>query len=192
MADVVSIAPTRARILRRAARLLRRQGYQATGLKQVLEESGAPRGSFYFHFPGGKEQLAVEALRFEIERVARAIDVVLAAHAESGPALRAFLAGFGEIVRRSDFALGCPVGIVTLDSAPRSEALRAVCCEGFACWQQRLRAHLERAGLAAARADSLATLALSAAEGALMVSRARRDTRAFEAVCDEIERLVTA
>ena len=50
-------------MLKKAADLFQRQGFHATGLKQILEESGAPRGSLYFHFPGGKEQLAVEALR---------------------------------------------------------------------------------------------------------------------------------
>jgi AcrR family transcriptional regulator len=54
---------TRTRILDTGAELFRRQGYAATGIKQIVTAAQAPFGSIYHHFPGGKEQLGAEAIR---------------------------------------------------------------------------------------------------------------------------------
>ncbi|HEY8491429.1 MAG TPA: helix-turn-helix domain-containing protein, partial [Dehalococcoidia bacterium] len=60
---------SRQRMIRAMSRLMQRQGFHATGLNQVLAESGAPKGSLYFHFPGGKEQLAAEAVQASGDRL---------------------------------------------------------------------------------------------------------------------------
>jgi AcrR family transcriptional regulator len=49
---------TRDRIVTATAELFRRQGYNGTGLKQVTQAAGAPVGSVYHFFPGGKDELA--------------------------------------------------------------------------------------------------------------------------------------
>ena len=54
---------TRERIVDVSADLMRRQGYAATGVKQIVTAAQAPFGSLYHHFPGGKEQLGAEAIR---------------------------------------------------------------------------------------------------------------------------------
>ena len=61
------MSDSKQRMLAKAAELFQKQGYSGTGLKQIIEESGTPRGSLYFHFPGGKEELAVEALQYACE-----------------------------------------------------------------------------------------------------------------------------
>ena len=53
---------SRERLLDSAVDLLQRQGYRGTGLNELLERSGAPRGSLYHYFPGGKEQIGAEAI----------------------------------------------------------------------------------------------------------------------------------
>jgi len=179
-------------MLQTAAQLLQRQGYHATGLKQILDESGAPRGSLYFHFPGGKEQLAVEALRETTARIARAIERTLGGHKHPQDAVRAFVHGYGEVLRRSHFTDGCPVATVTLDSAAASESIRAACAAAYAHWHGQLRDCFAAAGLKPTRADELATFALAAVEGALILSRARHDTRAFDVVADQLAALIHA
>ena len=52
---------SRSKMIRAAAELFRQDGYHATAFSDVVEASGAPRGSIYFHFPGGKQELAREA-----------------------------------------------------------------------------------------------------------------------------------
>ena len=60
------------------AKLLRRQGYAATGLNEIVARSGAPRGSLYFHFPGGKQELALAAMEHSGEQLRGAIAAVMA------------------------------------------------------------------------------------------------------------------
>jgi len=179
-------------MLRTTAQLLQRQGFHATGLKQILDESGAPRGSLYFHFPGGKEQLAVEALHETTARIGRAIERTLSGHKRPQDAVRAFVHGYGEVLRRSNFVEGCPVATVTLDSAAASEPIRAACSAAYTHWHGQLRDGFVAAGLRSNRADELATFALAAVEGALILSRAHHDTHAFDVVADQLAALIHA
>lgn len=185
-------ATTRTRVLRAAAQLFQRQGFHATGLKQILDESHAPRGSLYFHFPGGKEQLAVEAVRNEGARVGRAIEHTLAAHADPREAIPAFVRAFAHVLQKSDYAEGCPVATVTLEAAATSGPIRAACADSYDDWERQIREHLVGAGLSPARAERLATLVLAAVEGGLILSRARRDTAPFDVVADELAALIHA
>ena len=92
-----------------AVRLFRTQGYSATGLSQLLEESGAPKGSFYFHFPGGKEQLALEALQVFGEEIRSRI-ARRAANVEPGDEasfIRALFEATARELEQSHFTAGC-------------------------------------------------------------------------------------
>lgn len=179
-------ADSRSRMLRTAARLLQRQGYHATGLRQILSESGAPRGSLYFHFPGGKEQLAVEAVRAMSGRISRLIAQMLAAYTDPAEAVEAFTHGFAAVLRQSDYAEGCPVATVTLEAAASSEAIRAACDAAYVDWQRQLRDYLAASGVAPERVDDLATLVLAAAEGGLILSRARRDIQPLATIATQL------
>ena len=68
---------SRDRLLDTAVDLLQRQGYHGTGLNELLERSGAPRGSLYHYFPGGKEQIGAEAIGRAGEQVAAAVEHLL-------------------------------------------------------------------------------------------------------------------
>jgi len=179
-------ADSRTRMLRTAARLLQRQGYHATGLRQILAESGAPRGSLYFHFPGGKEQLAVDAVRAMSARIARLIAQLLAAHQDPAEAVEAFVRAFAEILHASDYAEGCPIATVTLEAAAGSPAIRAACDQAYTEWERQLRDYLVTAGVPADGAAGLATLALAAAEGGLILSRARRDIQPLATIAAQL------
>jgi len=173
-----------------AAQLLQRQGFHATGLKQILEESGAPRGSLYFHFPGGKEQLAAQAVRESGTRTARAVEALLAASPGLREAIHTLFQSFAKMLRTSNFVEGCPVATVTLEAAASSEAIRDACAKSYQEWQQLIRDRLAAAGLPPARAEPLATLVLAAIEGALILSRAHHDTKLLGVVADQLTVLV--
>ena len=177
-------------MLRTAAQLLQRQGLHATGLQQILQESGAPRGSLYFHFPGGKEQLAAEAVREAGARTAKAVESMLSAHSDPREAVRTLFQGFAKVLRGSDFVEGCPVATVTLEAAASSQAIRGACAASYQEWQQLIHDHLVATGLQSPRADTLATLVLAAIEGTLILSRAHRDTKILEVVADELVLLI--
>lgn len=179
----------RTRLIKTAARLLQQQGYHATGLNQILEESAAPRGSLYFYFPGGKEELASAALRVSRDYVATALRQVLAAHPDLGEGLRAYLRLAARVLARSGYRDGCPVATVTLETAATSDTLQVAARDAFGEWQLLLEERLRRAGWSPAAAVPRAILILAAIEGALMLSRARRDTVPLETIGEQLAAL---
>ncbi len=147
-----------------AADLFRRQGYAATGVAQIIEASGTPKGSFYFNFPGGKEELGVEALRLGGGRLRDGIAALVEAVPEPTELVVALAEALAVGLETSGYELGCPIATVALETATTSEELRAEAEAQFASWEEAMRAALgDDAGLV------LATL-----EGALILARTRR------------------
>lgn len=167
------------------ARLLWRQGLRATGMDQIVRESKAPRGSIYFHFPEGKEQLAAEALRAAGAVMTANIAEALS-HRDAVTAVRRFVAVYGKEMEESDFHHGCPIATVALEAAATSRTLREVCVQVFAQWEDLLTRRLERDGLARAAARKLAVVILSLLEGAMILCRTRRTTRPLRQVAEHI------
>lgn len=165
---------TKDKLLAAAAQLFRRQGYWGTGLAEVTETGQAPWGSLYHYFPGGKEQLGVEALARSGAGYQHLIDKVFTDHADVVAAAEAFFGLMIESLERSGYADGCPIATVTVDVASRSEALRQACSSVLESWTDQIAGHLQaRYG---DRAHDLAVFALSAFEGAMILSRAHHDT----------------
>src|SRR5277367_4918468 len=92
--------------------LLRRQGYASTGLSEIVARSGAPKGSLYFHFPGGKEQLALAAMQRASEQLRDAIAAILASSDDLGEALARLLDALAAGLERSGYRDGCPIATV--------------------------------------------------------------------------------
>jgi TetR/AcrR family transcriptional regulator, lmrAB and yxaGH operons repressor len=172
-----------------AGLLLRRQGYAGTGLNEIVARSQAPKGSLYFHFPGGKEELAVAAMQRTGEQLRAALAAILASSDDLGEALARLLDALGEGLERSDYRDGCPIATVTLELASDSHALRAVATETFDSWLDALHERLLMAGVAVPVAERRALLVLSAIEGALIIARARRDLAPLLAVREELRAL---
>ena len=107
---------SRQRMLGAAVNLIQRQGYHATGMKQVVEESGTPRGSLYFHFPDGKDQMVGEALGIAQTAVAGTIDRVAARSQTPAELIEGLGAAMAKWLTRSDFVEGCPVATVALEA----------------------------------------------------------------------------
>lgn len=181
---------SRARFVETTAALLRRQGYHATGLAQVVEESGAPKGSLYFHFPGGKEELAKAALERSGQEMQEKLAASIVGARSPAAAVRAVTSRLADDLEASRFQDGCPVATVALEAAAQVPALQAVCSASYARWQTLLEAYLGRAGLPAERARALGNLVLAAVEGALLLSRAHADTAPLRAAGEELASLL--
>lgn len=167
-------------------RLLRQQGYAATGLNEIVAESGAPKGSLYFHFPGGKEELAVAAMEREGARLGAAIASILSSEEDLSRALARLLDTLAAGLERSDYRDGCPIATVALEAAADSDAIQTGAAAAFASWQRVLERRLIAAGLTPQRAARRAVLVLAAFEGALVLARAQRDLGPIEAVREEL------
>jgi AcrR family transcriptional regulator len=177
---------TRARMVRGAAELLRQRGYTGTGFREVIELTGAPRGSIYHHFPGGKAELAGEAVDYVGSLARRVIDESLAEGDPIG-ALRAFVELWRADFERSGYRAGCPIVAVAVESHDDAPELLNSASRAFEQWETAFAGSLRRAGVARARAQRLASLVVSAVEGAIVVSRARRDEKPLLDVARELE-----
>ncbi len=178
------------RMVQSAAVLFREQGYSGTGFRDVIEHSGAPRGSIYHHFPGGKAQLAGEAVRYASDTVATRIE---RATGEGDPvaALRAYVGGWRRTLERSDFRAGCPIVAVAVEAHEQPELAAAVVA-AFSRWEGMFAKVLREAGVGRARAARLATLTVASIEGAVVLCRARHDTRPLDDVGRELEAVIRA
>ncbi len=178
------------RLTTTAAGLFMRQGYHGTGLAQIVSESGAPKGSLYFHFPGGKEALALAAVAMAGARFSVSIEQVLKANPVPTDALFALSAMLGQWMENSCFTEGCPITTVCLELAPHNEPVTMETNAIFASWQRHWQGHLTQAGFVHDEASALATTIVAAFEGAFVLSRAERSNRAFAAVSNTLARLL--
>jgi AcrR family transcriptional regulator len=170
------------------AKLLRRQGYHGTGLNQIVAEAEAPKGSLYFHFPGGKEQLVAEA----ISASAAYLDAALLA-CERGTAaesLDAYLAEAASVLDRTDFADGCPIATVVLEVGPTSTLIGNACAGAVELLLTRVAGWLERDGFSATAARQRAQLVYAAMEGTLMFAKALRSVEPLTALRHQLPRLL--
>jgi AcrR family transcriptional regulator len=164
---------TRARMLAGATELVMLNGYNATSFKDVWEHARTPRGSVYFHFPGGKEELGLEIVHAAAQALAAMARGAGAQTRTPATFLRRLATQFAERLERSDFREGCPLGAIALEMSNGSPALRAAADDAFAVWAEAIAAELERKGVAQAVASELAEDAVSVLEGALLVSKTR-------------------
>jgi AcrR family transcriptional regulator len=183
---------TRARMLETTGRLLQLRGYHGTGLNEILAESGAPRGSLYFHFPGGKDQLVIEATRASVERVTRHRREVLENAGSPASAVRAFAEGLAVLLKETDYRLSCPIAPIVLDGNGDIPELAELSRYTFEEWIELLRAAFIKAGIAKKRASSLALLTQSSFEGLLVIARAYRDTAPILETAEELAAIVEA
>lgn len=175
----MSEKPTsRGRMVTAAAHLFQRRGYHGTGLIEILEASGAPKGSFYHHFPDGKEQLAEVAMAMAGQIVAAAIERAFANSTSFSDGAGRLTTEAADWFERSGFSEGCPVTSVLLETVPSSERLTVACQAIFQSWIAATEAHALRLGRS--DANTLATGLLITLEGAWIVARAQRSRQPFE------------
>lgn len=172
------------------ALLVRERGARATSIDDVLAHSGAPRGSVYHHFPGGRDQLLLEATAYAGAYVGRRLE--RGKGEDPLAAFDAFIAGYRADLVDSGMRSGCPVLAVAIESREEEDGLQDEAGRAFVLWQERLAENLVAAGIEPARAGELAVLAIAAVEGALVMSRAQRDIGPLDRVRDELRRLLRA
>lgn len=179
-------------IIATASALMERQGYFGTGLNEIIEESGAPKGSLYYYFPDGKDQITEEALRRIGEEVEANIRTTIERAEGPADAVSALAEVIAERVEASDFAAGGPLTTVALETAAKNEQLRKACDDIYDSWRIPFSEALRGAGLTEQRAQSLSYMILSALEGAIVLSRTSRSIEPLEAMAEEMSNLIGA
>lgn len=169
-----------------ARRLFRERGYFGTALSDVVAESSAPRGSLYFHFPGGKEELATEvALLHSADAIAN-INRAAGTTNTAAELIAAFIGRPRDELIASGYREGCAVAPIVIDWTPASARLTETTRRGFGDLIATLAARLTEKGIPENRARQLALNAVTAMEGALILSRALRSPEPFDAAIAEL------
>lgn len=167
-------------LIQTAIWLFRRQGYAATGLNEILKISKAPKGSLYYYFPGGKEELAVAAIKAAsntvLDTLERLEDISTSAEDFLGQYCT-MLAGW---IEKSNFADGCPISTTLLEMGAKSDAIAEAGLKGFQSWKTVIRRVIERDGILAKDAENQATLIMSCLQGAMLMARVERSTNALK------------
>jgi AcrR family transcriptional regulator len=175
----------RARAIAAAIRLFRRQGYTATGLTQVLEESGAPKGSFYFHFPRGKVQLAEEAIdQYVSGRMAVIKDISAATTGDALSFVHNLCDAFAAEMIATDFQYGCLMQNLANELPSLDAELTERVARGFADSAEIVAEHFKNCGFVPAHASSTASALVAALEGARTIARLERTPAVFKALAD--------
>lgn len=180
----------RERLVAAAADMISRRGLAATSIRELAKHAKAPLGSTYHYFPGGKHQVATEAIQFAGDTVAEALMETLQAGPQKG--LRSFLALWRNILIRSDFRAGCPVLSVATEEPAGEEGIAAleIAAAVFDSWETLLRDSLHQHGARKTQAAKLATLILASVEGSIAMCRARRSIKPLDDISPQLELLI--
>ncbi len=186
--------PPRERIVRSAAQLIRRHGVSGTGMREIVLQANAPRGSLQYYFPNGKEGLVGEALLWMGGVAARRVQRHLAELERATPSalLAALVDDWRADLISEGFVAGCPLVAAAADVVATSEELRQILRQAFDGWQDPLTAALNELGVPAGRAERLAMVVISSLEGAIIYARIRCDLAPLDAVVSELGPLLDA
>jgi AcrR family transcriptional regulator len=186
------MASPRDRMVASAALLIRERGAHSTAISDVLEHSGAPRGSAYHYFPGGRTQLLCEAVDFASDHTAAGIN----SGATGLDVLDAIVGGFRKQLTRTDFRAGCPVVAVAVEAGDPTKDENAAVLEragaAFTRWTDLIAHRLAGDGVDPDRARELAVFMTSAIEGAIVMARATRDVEPLDVTHRQLRTLLQA
>lgn len=183
---------TRIRMIETTLRLIQTRGLHGVSLNDVLGESGAPRGSLYFHFPGGKEALVLEAMQSGIEEASRELRESLGQAANPAEGVRLFFQAAAAEMTDSEYSFGCPVAPIILDAPEISSELAAACRAALEEWTGMYQGAIEAAGVTPTRAYRLAQMIVASLEGALIMARSQQASSIITEVGEEVTGLISA
>ena len=192
MAMELEHTSTRDRLVTAATEQMRAKGYRGTSVKEVLGAAGAPAGSLYHHFPGGKPELAAAAIRESGAVYGELYEAIADAAPTVADGLADFFAGAADVLAAGDYLDVCPIGTIAGEIASSDDDLRAATDDVFRAWTEAAATRLRAAGLPPAEADEVATTAIAALQGGFVLARARRDADLLRAVGRRVADLVTA
>jgi TetR/AcrR family transcriptional repressor of lmrAB and yxaGH operons len=181
---------SKAKTLAAAAKLFCRRGYHGTAIHDILELSGAPRGSLYFHFPRGKEEIAEGAVALGSQAVLAFIGQAAQGARDAEGFVVALARGMAANLEASEFREGCPIATTALEVATDSEAVGKAAREAFAAWEGAIAQGLKRFGMKSGEAARAATAILSQLEGALLLARTARSLTPMRRAEDAVRLMV--
>lgn len=181
-------------LIETASRLFKVRGYCGVGLNDIIEESGIPKGSLYYYFPEGKEQLAIAAMdntkKLVMEDIERVFDATPnLANGNLIEALQAYVYELSEVFGDGGDPIGSPIGTIAGEKHSTSEPIRLACEATFKDWQSLYTEKFVEAGYPEQKATSLATVFHALTEGGILLALTMKSGKPLETIAEQIPSL---
>lgn len=177
---------SREKILEAASILFQTKGYNATGLNEILKESGSPKGSLYYYFPNGKEELALEAIKLASKSIQKKIKTVLDKYTNPVDAIQRIIKNMIEDLTNQGKLQGISISLIALETYLSSELLRNACKESFIGLQNIYSEKLVGSGISKEVAQELGIFIQMMIEGAITTSVTEQNSTALSVASNQI------
>ncbi len=185
------MANARDNILKTTCDLLEKQGYHGTGLNEIIRESGAPKGSLYYYFPEGKEQITAEAVLQSGQATSSRIRHGLEATPDAAKAIYDFILLIADNVERSGFAAGSPLTAVAMETASQSKRINLACREAYGMLIDAFHEKLLESGYSKTQANELGMFVTASIEGGIILSRVSHTADPLRLVAKQLKVLLS-
>ena len=182
---------SREKILTTASKLFQLKGYNATGLNEILKESASPKGSLYYYFPNGKEELAVEAIKLASEAIEKGIRTALEKYSNPVKAIQYNIKTIIKELNNEGKLQDISISLLSLETYLLSEQLREACKKATIVMENVYVEKLIKSGFNKEKAEELGIVITLMIEGAITVSVTKRDVSALLMVSKQIEILLS-
>ena len=176
-------------ILDSAVRLFRQQGYAATGLNEILNVSGAPKGSLYYYFPGGKAEIGLAAVEFASDKVLATLSSLADEGIGAAEIVRRYFDMVGEWMHQSGYTDGSPITTIVLEMAAQDDKIRQAAAIAFGRWATVLEQAAIKHGCEPSQASRAARVTIALIEGALIQCRVYRSATPLTEAAEQVRRL---
>jgi len=177
-------------LIETASKLFRIRGYYGVGLKDILSESGVPKGSLYHYFPYGKEELAIEAIDYTRSMIVKNIQATLDEVDDPIKAIQAHILQLSEIFSESNNLLGVPIGTIAAETYSTCEPIRIVCQSAFENWQSLFTKKLLESGYSEQQSKELSIVINALIEGGIIYSQTSNSGEPLRVIADKIPLLL--
>ena len=183
---------SRDRIIRAASDLFGSSGYYGAGLNEIVRQGKAPKGSIYYHFPGGKEQIAAEAILLLARSVVDQINLQQTKKQTASEAVRLFVETLSTSIVASGYRSGGALAIVASESATTNKELNRTCQEAYGLISQAISGTLSARGFPKEKARTLSVAMTAAVEGGIVLSRTYHSRKPLQTVAKLLGDMVKA
>lgn len=177
-------------LIETASRLFRVRGYCGVGLNDIIEESGVPKGSLYYYFPEGKEQLAIEAINHTKKLVMEEIQTVFDGISNPVDAFQAHVYELSKMFGEGGNLVGSPIGTIAGEKHSTSEPIRLACESAFKDWQSIYTEKFLEADYNKQQSTSLAIVFHALIEGGILLALTMKSGKPLEAIAEQIPLLL--
>lgn len=180
--------PTRQRLIEKAAQIVELKGYFGTGINEILKETGIPKGSLYHHFPGGKDDLIKEAIKFSSKKQQKAYAAAMMGKKTVAEGLKAVVDYLINLLETTAYQYACPIGAIALESLKADEKIREACRISYEKLEKNFEAYLNLHGVE--DPENCAKAVINMIEGGIVLAKTNSNVVHLEAVKNYLHKLI--